>query len=257
MSWCQGSKSLLLGRQLSLALQDADAPSSREGCLGFVYSRRVGACVVCQVHPKLRQRAHPETSVNKQAFGDKLTAESQPCLHLIAIEGRYIVYRNLAFEGALELQQDRMKTQDENTSPSEREAAEGRVAENTDELARLEPQIQEREEALPLRERVKNIFKKYGWTLQALALAVGIVLSALALAGLNGLKAGTKAVGQGLKAIGEKLGSLLPGLIGSIVSFIFKAAGQVFVFLAEHAWLLILSVVAFFMEKLLKRRRKQ
>ena len=106
MSWCQGSKSLLLGRQLSLALQDADAPSSREGCLGFVYSRRVGACVVCQVHPKLRQRAHPETSVNKQAFGDKLTAESQPCLHLIAIEGRYIVYRNLAFEGALELQQD-------------------------------------------------------------------------------------------------------------------------------------------------------
>ena len=155
------------------------------------------------------------------------------------------------------IEEDRHLIQDENTSPSEREAAEGRVAENTDELARLEPQIQEREEALPLRERVKNIFKKYGWTLQALALAVGIVLSALALAGLNGLKAGTKAVGQGLKAIGEKLGSLLPGLIGSIVSFIFKAAGQVFVFLAEHAWLLILSVVAFFMEKLLKRRRKQ
>ena len=67
---------------------------------------------------------------------------------------------------------------------------------------------------------------------------------------------GTKAVGQGLKAIGQKLGSLLPGLIGSIVSFIFKAAGQVFSFLAEHAWLLILAVVAFFMERLLKKKRR-
>ena len=90
-----------------------------------------------------------------------------------------------------------------------------------------------------------------------MVLAVGVVLSALALAGLNGLKAGTTAVGQGLKTIGQKLGSLLPGLIGSIVSFIFKSAGQVFSFLAEHAWLLILAVVAFFMERLLKKRSKQ
>ena len=59
------------------------------------------------------------------------------------------------------------------------------------------------------------------------------------------------------EAIGQKLGSLLPGPIGSIVSFIFKAAGQVFSFLGEHAWLLILSVVAFFMERLLKKKRKQ
>ena len=132
-------------------------------------------------------------------------------------------------------------------------AAGVRFSENTDELARLELQIQEREEALPLRERVKNIFKKYGWTLQAVVLAVGLVLGALALAGLNGLKAGTKAVGQGLKAIGQKLGSLLPGFIGSIVSYIFKAAGQVLSFLGEHAWLLILAVVAFFMERLLKQ----
>ena len=63
-----------------------------------------------------------------------------------------------------------------------------------------------REQKLPLRERVKNIFKKYGWTLQAVALAVGIVLSALALAATNGLKAGTQAIGNGLKAIGTKAG---------------------------------------------------
>ena len=153
--------------------------------------------------------------------------------------------------------EDRRVIEDENTSSSEQAAAEARVAENEAELARVNTEIEARERQRPLLERVKDIFKKYGWTLQALALVVSVVLSALALAATNALKAGTKAVGQGLKTIGQKLGSLLPGLIGSVVSFIFKAAGQVFSFLAEHAWLLILVVVAFFMERLLKKRRSR
>ena len=146
--------------------------------------------------------------------------------------------------------------EDENASASEREAAQKEVEQDERALERVNEDVEREEQKLPLRERVKNIFKKYGWTLQAVALAVGIVLSALALAATNGLKAGTKAIGNGLKTIGQKLGSLLPGLIGSIVSYIFKAAGQVFSFLAEHAWLLILAVVAFFMERMLKRRRR-
>ena len=155
------------------------------------------------------------------------------------------------------IEEDQQILNDENVSSEERNAAYERYAVNVNELARLESQVQEREQELPLRERVKRIFKKYGWTLQAVALAVGIVLSALALAATNGLKAGTKAIGNGLKAIGQKFGSLLPGLIGSIVSYIFKAAGQVFSFLGEHAWLLILAVVAFFMERLLKKRKSK
>ena len=154
------------------------------------------------------------------------------------------------------IEEDRRIMNDENATSRERMAAGVRFSENTDELARLDPQIQEREQELPLRERVKNIFKKYGWTLQAVALAVGIVLSALAPAATNALKEGTKAIGNGLEAIGKKLGSLLPGLIGSIVSYIFKAAGSVLSFLGEHAWLLILAVVAFFMERMLKRKSK-
>ena len=145
---------------------------------------------------------------------------------------------------------------DEDATPQQRMAAGERFSENTDELARLDPQIQEREEALPLRERVKNIFKKYGWTLKAIVLAVGLVLGVLSLTFTNGLKSGMKALGNGLKTIGKKLGSLLPGLIGSIVSYIFKSAGSVLSFLGEHAWLLILAVVAFFMERMLKRRRR-
>ena len=129
------------------------------------------------------------------------------------------------------IEEDRQIMNDKDATPQERMDAGNRFSENTDELARLAPQIQEREQELPLRERIKNVFKKYGWTLQAVALAVGIVLSALALAATNGLKAGTKTLGNGLKAIGQKLGSLLPGLIGSIVCYIFKAAGSVLSFL--------------------------
>ena len=154
------------------------------------------------------------------------------------------------------LAENKQVLEDENASPSEREAARKQVEQDERALERVNENIEREEQKLPLRERVKNIFKKYGWTLQAVALAVGIVLSALALAATNGLKAGTKAIGNGLKAIGQKLGSLLPGLIGSIVSYIFKAAGSVLSFLGEHAWLLILAVVAFFMERLLKRRRR-
>ena len=145
---------------------------------------------------------------------------------------------------------------DKDATTRERMAAGEQFSENTDELARLETQIQEREEALPLRERIKNIFKKYGWTLQAIVIAVGVVLSVLSLVVTNGLKNGIKAIGNGLKALGNKLTPILPGLIGSIVSYIFKAAGSVLSFLGEHAWLLILAVVAFFMERMLKRRRR-
>ena len=49
--------------------------------------------------------------------------------------------------------------------------------------------------------------------------------------------------------------SLLPGLIGQIVSFIFKAAGQAIGFLAEHTWLLILAAVAFLVERYIKKQR--
>ena len=69
------------------------------------------------------------------------------------------------------------------------------------------------------------------------------------------LKSTGKQLGNGLKEIGKKTAKLLPGLLGSIVSFLFKAAGQVIGFLAEHTWLLILAVVAFLLETYIKKRR--
>ena len=63
------------------------------------------------------------------------------------------------------IETDREIMNDKDATPQQRMAAGVRFSENTDELARLGPQVQEREEELPLRERIKNIFKKYGWTL--------------------------------------------------------------------------------------------
>ena len=147
------------------------------------------------------------------------------------------------------IKEDSQLTDDENASSPERMIANVRLLENEAELERVNNEIAARER--PLLERVKDIFKKYGWTLQAVFITVGIVLGALALA----LKRGTKVVGNGRNTIGQKMGPLLPGLIGEIVSYVFKAAGQVFSFLAENTWLLILTVVAFFIEKLLKKSK--
>ena len=143
--------------------------------------------------------------------------------------------------------EDKQLIEDENTSPSERAAAEARVAENKAELDRVNAEIEVRERERPLLERIKDIFKKYGWTLQALFIAVSVILGAIALV----VKKGTKVVSQKLNDVKQQ-----PGFIGSIVNFLFKAASQVFAFLSEHTWVIILVVVAFFMERMLKRRRR-
>jgi len=141
------------------------------------------------------------------------------------------------------------------TSPSERQAAEARVEERNGELARLQTQIAEREEAMPLRERIKEIFKKHGVTVTSILLAAGITIGAVVSSITKGLKATGKAMANGLKEIGAKLGSLLPGLIGQVANFLFNTAAKAIGFLAEHTWLIILAVVAFVFEKYSKRRR--
>ena len=140
------------------------------------------------------------------------------------------------------------------TSPSERQAAEGRVQELTEEQARLQTQIVEREEAMHLRERIKDIFKKYGVTVASIFIAAGVTIGAVVSSITKGLKATGKAMANGLKEIGNKLGSLLPGLIGQVASFLFNTAAKAVGFLAKNTWLIILAVVAFVFEKYIKKR---
>ena len=128
------------------------------------------------------------------------------------------------------------------------------MAERNEELGRLQTQVEERETAMPLRERVREIFKKYGLTVATIFLAVGITMGAVVGTMTNALKKFGKNLGDGLKTLGAKAASALPGLIVAILSFLFKAAGSVIGFLAEHTWLLILTVVVFLFEELQKRQ---
>ena len=99
------------------------------------------------------------------------------------------------------------------------------------------------------------MFKKHGVTVTAIFLAAGVTIGAVLEGTMtNALKKLGTDLGNGVKTLGAKAASALPGLIGAIVSFIFKAAGSVIGLLAEHTWLLILAVVAFLFEKLIKKR---
>ena len=93
--------------------------------------------------------------------------------------------------------------------------------------------------------------------------AVGITIGVLAKmladgagAAANGIKTIGKKVGDGLKELGKKIGAILPGLVGAIASFVFRAAGQAITFLGKNVWLLILFVAAFLIEKITKKRRE-
>ena len=127
------------------------------------------------------------------------------------------------------------------------------IEEQRNEISRLETENDIIEERMSLRDRVKSIFKKYGFTVFAVVSAVGLVIGVI----VNNLKKGLTSLGKGvggaLKNIGKKIGEILPGMIGAIASFVFKTAGEAVGFLAKNAWLLILAAVMFMIEKFKKK----
>ena len=138
---------------------------------------------------------------------------------------------------------------------SEIETRERKVVEYDNEIDNIEREQEEVIQNMSLRDRVKHIFKKYGFTAFAVLSAAGLVIGAIVSNLSKGLTKLGKGVGNGLKALGKKLGEILPGMVGAIVSFLFKTAGQVIGFLGENAWLLIMAVVLYFVEQLKKKRK--
>ena len=138
------------------------------------------------------------------------------------------------------------------TSENQRVQIDADIEEQQNEISRLEAENEIIEERMSLRDRVKLIFKKYGFTVFAVVSAVGLVIGVI----VNNLKKGLTSLGKGvggaLKNIGKKIGEILPGMIGAIASFVFKTAGEAVGFLAKNAWLLILAAVMFMIEKFKK-----
>ena len=149
---------------------------------------------------------------------------------------------------------------DENSPQGEREQARDRVSELDQEINAIENEREEEVERLSfadrLREKVKAIFKKYGFTVTAVLLAVGTTLGVILSSLSNGLKSVAKGVGNGLKNLGKRIAAILPGLLGSIVGFVFRTAGEVISFLGKNAWLLIVGVAVFLFEQYQKRNSR-
>jgi len=149
----------------------------------------------------------------------------------------------------LNREEDEVNQRLENTT-RENEKNESLITNLTDQVERVV------EERLPLRERIKNTFKEYGFTafafLSVVSVALGVLLSSLK----SGLSTLGKGVGDGFKAVGKKLGEILPGIIGERASFIFKTAGEVISFLGKNAWLLVVAIVVYAVEQFKNKNKK-
>ena len=148
---------------------------------------------------------------------------------------------------------DELQASREIASENQREQIDANIKEQQNEISRLEAENEIIEERMSLRDRVKLIFKKYGFTVFAVVSAVGLVIGVIVSNLKKGLTSLGKGVGGALKTIGKKIGEILPGMIGAIASFIFKTAGEAVGFLAKHAWLLILAAVTIMIEKFKKK----
>ena len=140
---------------------------------------------------------------------------------------------------------------------SELENLRGNEPERNSELEEVRSNIQRREAQneqirghMRLKDRIKEIFKKHGVTIFSVLTAVGVVIGVIVSKLKNGLTNSGKGLGNGLKDIGKKLGQILPGMVGAVAKFLFKTAADVFMFLAKHAWLLIVAVFIFVVEQI-------
>ena len=152
-----------------------------------------------------------------------------------------------------EKKKDELQASRETASVNQREQIDANFEEQQSESSRLEAENERIEERMSLRDRVKLIFKKYGFTVFAVVSAVGLVIGVVVSNLKKGLTSLGKGVGGALKTIGKKIGEILPGMIGAIASFVFKTAGEAVGFLAKNAWLLILAAIMFMIEKFKKK----
>ena len=98
---------------------------------------------------------------------------------------------------------EELKASRETVSENQREQIDANIEEQRNEISRLEAENEHIEERMSLRDRVKAIFKKYGFTVFAVVSAVGLVIGVI----VNNLKKGLTSLGKGvggaLKNIGK------------------------------------------------------
>ena len=143
---------------------------------------------------------------------------------------------------------------DETLNEEQKQTIDHQINEREGRVTELEREVEEIEQRMTLRDRVKAIFKKCRFTVFAVASAVGVVIGVIVANLKTGLTSLGKGEGNGLKTIGKKLEEILLGLVGAIASFVFRTAGEVTGFLAKNVWLLIVGVVIYLGEQFKKKK---
>ena len=105
------------------------------------------------------------------------------------------------------------------------------------------------DEDTALGERIKTLFKEQGITIVSILTALGFVISTSAINSNNNnnnpnkksnwVKDKLKALAGLLGKLSEKFPAALPGIIGSIVAWLFNTAKEVVSFLVENTWMLL------------------
>ena len=199
----------------------------------------------------IRSNAKPAPLFNKDGEVNEKLPET--IIKALGTPSEDIVERNLEEMTRRENKIDELNDSLETASENQREQIVANIDQQQSEISRLEAENERIEERMSLRDRVKLIFKKYGFTVFAVLSAVGLVIGVIVSNLQKGLTSLGKGVGGALKNIGKKIGEILPGMIGAIASFVFKTAGEAVGFLAKNAWLLILAAVMFMIEKFKKK----
>ena len=199
----------------------------------------------------IRSNAKPATLFNKDGEVNEKLPET--ILKALGTPAEDIVETNREEMTSREKKKDELNDSLETASENQREQIYANMEEQQSEISRLEAENERIEERMSLRDRVKLIFKKYGFTVFAVVSAVGLVIGVIVSNLQKGLTSLGKGVGGALKTIGKKIGEILPGMVGAIARFVFKTAGEAVGFLAKHAWLLILAAVTIMIEKLKKK----
>ena len=198
----------------------------------------------------IREKGKSYPLFNKDGeLNDKL---SKTIIKALGLPAEDIIRTNEEEISRREKKKEELQASLETASENQKEEKYAVIEEQQNEISRLEAENEHIEERMSLRDRVKAIFKKYGFTVFAVVSAVGLVIGVI----VNNLKKGLTSLGKGvggaLKNIGKKIGEILPGMIGAIASFVFKTAGEAVGFLAKNAWLLILAAVMCMIEKFKK-----
>ena len=128
-----------------------------------------------------------------------------------------------------------------------------------------------------LAEKIKTLFREQGITIAAIVTAIGLIITTIVEAVLPGSTAGGAAGAAGgssttdkakdwikkqlknianlLGKLAAKFGAALPGILGSIVTWLLTAMKDGALFLAEHLWLLIVGIIALAYSYITKKRK--